>query len=165
MCVICWAVLALLITTALSDHSLHSPNRYVRPPPRWKLETTFQWKKSSDKLMQERFSQSELCTLEENSALTLDLRQHCQSELIQRSGLKTRLKNPSVSDPIAKSIFLKNLPQCDIGFIKSGFSVETSRRQIPQCIVRGTPDRPGYRFSWAGITPLSTPPRSFLNSA
>jgi hypothetical protein len=149
-----WIFLSQIIGIALSKE-------YVRPPPRWKLETTFQWNMSTEKFMQERFSQRELCTMKEIRGSKLSLRQHCQFKPVQseiRSRLKTKkTKNPTLSDSIAKSNFLKTLPQCDIGFIKYGFWVETSRRQIPQCVVRGTPDRTGYRFTWTGAIILLSP--------
>lgn len=143
-----------------TNASLESQNsfEYVRPPPRWKLQTTFEWKPASETLMWNKFSQRELCTMkpQSNYDSKLSLRQYCQFKPVQNE-IRSKLKSLKVkgltglADPVTKSNFLKTLPQCDIGFIKYGFWVETSRRQIPQCVVRGTPDRIGYQYSWTGI--------------
>ena len=131
---------------------------YRRPSPRWQLETIFGWNHSTEKLMKEKFSEAELCTMEARALPDpkLSLRQHChltshQSEVTMPSRGKT--KKTSLSHVV------EQFPQCDIGFIKQGFWVETSRRKIPQCILRGTHDRAGYRSSWAGTCILFFSPQ------
>jgi hypothetical protein len=150
-----WLLVALA-TGQATEYNSSLP--YVRPLPRWKLETKFRWEMSAEGLLWNKFSQRELCTIkpQQKADSKLSLREHCQFTKIQseiRSKLKSQrhAKNPSALDATAKSNFLKTLPQCDIGFIKYGFWVETARRQIPQCVVRGTQDRVGYQFSWADL--------------
>lgn len=135
-------------------------NVYIRPEPRWKLITNYHWNQTPSDILPKKFSQRELCILNSNPSWTsksnLSLRQFCQFKPVTseiRSKIKVHLhgkKDGSDLDATAKSNLLKKLPQCDIGFIKYGFWVETSRRQIPQCIIRGTNDRSGYLKYWSG---------------
>lgn len=149
--VLVWSLLGLLsqiLGRGLRESEEREQN-YRRPSPRWQLETIFGWNHSTEKVMKEKFSEAELCTMEARGLPDPkhSLRQHCQlashqNEVAMSSRGKTR--KPSLSQVV------ELFPQCDIGFINQGFWVETSRRKIPQCILRGTHDRAGYRSSWAG---------------